>query len=254
MLSRRKKPLVTCFLLAMAAAHAGAAPSFGQALSLQGLAAGSPDAREAYAAFAAGDIEAMERHAINGMESDPSNAVHYLLAGMAYTRKYNARAAVRMFNRAEELNPALAPMILAERRGGWALMSAQGTRLLTRGDSESALRIWTDASLLDPEAHQTHIHSAIVKLENAYFSLERALEAIERKLRVGDVGPEETERLRALASMTRVHMRTIEFINAEQEGMRPPPASARSTSRKGIAAVAAAAAALLLVAGFAVSR
>jgi tetratricopeptide (TPR) repeat protein len=95
--------------------------------------------------------------ALEGVEADPTNPVHYLLAGMAYMRLSDFVAADSMFDRAQSIYPAYELDIEPQREAGWGEAFNAGLAAYADGDVEGTITHWRDAiALYDlrPAAHR----------------------------------------------------------------------------------------------------
>lgn len=123
--------------------------------------------------------------ALEGTRADPTNPIHWFLAGSAYARLERYADADSMFAVAERIYPAYELDIEPERESAWAVAFNAGVEAFGNGDSEGAMRAWRDAiaiSDLRPEAHlnvgkllagEGRYAEAIAAYEGALASLDR---------------------------------------------------------------------------------
>lgn len=95
--------------------------------------------------------------ALEGIESDPENAVHYYLAGTAYARLGVLEEADAMFDQAERIYPAYELEVEPERAAAWAVALNDGLEAFNVGELDAATEAWQRAAHiydLRPEAHR----------------------------------------------------------------------------------------------------
>jgi tetratricopeptide (TPR) repeat protein len=95
--------------------------------------------------------------ALEGVEADPANPVHYLLAGMAHLRLGNYAQADTMFDEAQRIYPAYELDIEPQREAAWGEAFNAGLAAYAEGDVEGTIEHWNDATTLydlRPEAHR----------------------------------------------------------------------------------------------------
>lgn len=183
--------VVTAFLTACATAAPGEAGQRGRddahtreasvALAQAALADG-PEAREHY--------ERALASALNAIERDPLNPRAYLVAGQAAVGIEQWVQADTMFARAEDLSPALADQIEAEREEAWVLAYNLGAEAVTAGDHAAALERFRGADVVyqgRPEARLMLgiLHSQQGDRAAAIAAYRGALEILDRGLPEG---------------------------------------------------------------------
>lgn len=95
--------------------------------------------------------------ALEGIEADPPNPIHYYLAGAAYARLGRTVAADSMFVEAERIYPAYELDIEPEREQAWAEAFNEGIEAFGTDDIDGALEAWRRAAAvydLQPDAHR----------------------------------------------------------------------------------------------------
>jgi tetratricopeptide (TPR) repeat protein len=95
--------------------------------------------------------------ALEGIETDPANPIHYFLAGSAYSRLGRYEDAHDMFSEAQRIYPAYDLDVEPERQSAWAEAFNAGLQAYASGDIEGTIRSWEQAVLiydLQPEAHR----------------------------------------------------------------------------------------------------
>jgi len=95
--------------------------------------------------------------ALEGIEADPPNPVHYLLAGMAYLRLDDYVSADSMFDQAQRIYPAYELDIEPQREAAWGEAFNAGLAAYADGDVDGTITRWKDAIVLydlRAEAHR----------------------------------------------------------------------------------------------------
>ena len=133
-----------------------------------------------------GEEEAALAQALEGMEADPGNSIHYFLAGVAGSRLGAYRDAHRWFVEAERIYPAYELDIEPEREAAWARAFNAGLEAYARGDADAAAEDWlraTEIYDLQPAAHR-NLASLLVELgrrDEAIRVYRAALRGLERR-------------------------------------------------------------------------
>lgn len=128
---------------------------------------------------------ALER-AREGIADDPSNPIHYFLAGIAAARLGQYVSADSMFAVAQSIYPAYALDIEPEREAAWGQAFNEGLQAYEEGDVGRTIDIWTGAALifdLRPEAHR-NLASLLIsegRYEEAIDIFERALAGLAKQ-------------------------------------------------------------------------
>ncbi len=95
--------------------------------------------------------------ALEGIEADPLNPIHYYLAGTAHARLGETGEADAMFIEAERIYPAFELDIEPERERAWAEAFNEGIEAFDLDDITGALDAWARAAAvydLQPDAHR----------------------------------------------------------------------------------------------------
>ncbi len=104
-----------------------------------------------------GESERALELAQEGIEADPSNPIHYFLAGTASARTERYAKADSLFDEAERLYPAYELGIEPERESAWAEAFSAGAEAYAEGNLSEAKVAWQGAVHiyhLRPEAHR----------------------------------------------------------------------------------------------------
>ena len=133
-----------------------------------------------------GEEEAALAQALEGIEADPGNSIHYFLAGVAGARLGDYRDAHRWFVEAERIYPAYELDIEPEREAAWARAFNAGLEAYARGERDAAAEHWLRATAiydLQPAAHR-NVASLLVELgrrDEAIRVYQDALRGLERR-------------------------------------------------------------------------
>ncbi len=131
------------------------------------------------------NVERALELALEGLEIDPANPVHYYLAGTAYARLGETDEADAMFVDAERIYPAYELDIEPEREQAWAVAFNEGIAAFDLDDIPRAMEAWNRAVRiydLRPDAHRNlavilagegRYDEAIEIYERAFIGLER---------------------------------------------------------------------------------
>ncbi|MXY32224.1 MAG: tetratricopeptide repeat protein [Gammaproteobacteria bacterium] len=133
-----------------------------------------------------GEEQAALAQALEGIEADPGNSIHYFLAGVAGARLGDYRDAHRWFVEAERIYPAYELDIEPEREAAWARAFNAGLEAYARGETDAAAEHWlraTEIYDLQPAAHR-NLASLLVELgrrDEAIRVYQDALRGLERR-------------------------------------------------------------------------
>lgn len=137
--------------------------------------------------------------ALEGIEVDPDNPVHYFLAGSALARLGEYQRADSMFVVAEEIYPAYELQVEPERESAWAVAFNDGVEAYNEGNAEAAERAWRNATVIfsiRPEAHRNlaTLLAGEGEYEEAIEVYQEALAGLGSLPATRVLEPEETER------------------------------------------------------------
>ncbi len=133
-----------------------------------------------------GEERAALAQALEGIDVDPGNSIHYFLAGVAGARLGDYREADQWFLEAERIYPAYELDIEPEREAAWARAFNAGLEAYAAGALEAAAEHWVEATTiydLRPAAHR-NLASLLVELgreAEAIRVYEDALAGLERR-------------------------------------------------------------------------
>ncbi len=123
--------------------------------------------------------------ALEGVQADTTNPIHYYLAGLAYLRLGEYGAADSMLVEAERIYPAYAIAIEPEREAAWVQAFNSGIEAFGGGDWETTIDRWREATLvydLRPDAHATlaNVLAADGQYDSAIAVYRQGLSGLER--------------------------------------------------------------------------
>ena len=166
---------------------------------------------------------ALER-ALGGIDSEPANPIHYLLAGLAYAQFAQYSEADAMFTDAQRIYPAYELDIAPQREAAWIELFNQGIAAYSEGDVEGAIEAWELAEMmwdLRPDASlnlgglfkdQRRWNDAIGAYQRAIAGLER--KPVTRVLPQEELHAREEQRIRTEASLAELLLFTERFAEA----------------------------------------
>jgi len=162
---------------------------------------------------------------ILGMEEEPGNPIHYLLAGLAHVRLEAYEKADAMFTAAQQIYPAYELEIEPEREAAWIDLFNEGIAAYTDGDIEGTIEAWELAAMmwnLRPDASlnlatlfdgEGRWDEAIGAYRNAVMGLERG--PVTRMLSQEELQEREDLRMRTEGSLTQLLLFRERFAEAE---------------------------------------
>ena len=163
--------------------------------------------------------------ALLGVDSDPENPIHYMLAGFAHVRLAQYDEADVMFTAAERIYPAYELDIAPEREAAWIELFNAGIEAHAGGDLEGTIEAWEGAERmwdLRPDASlnlaglfegEGRWDDAIEAYRGAIASLERR--PVTRVLAQEELQAREDLRIRSEKSLTKLLLFTERFAEAE---------------------------------------
>ncbi len=167
---------------------------------------------------------ALER-ALLGVDSEPENPIHYMLAGLAHVRLAQYNEADAMFTEAQRIYPAYELNIAPEREVAWMELFNAGVAAYAEGDLESTIAAWGQAEMmwdLRPEAslNLAKLFKNEVRWNDAIGAYQRAIVGLERQPVTRVLPREELEarddlRIRTEESLTQLFLFTERFAEAE---------------------------------------
>ncbi len=163
--------------------------------------------------------------ALDGIEHDPENPIHYFLAGVAYARSEDYVHADSMFKAAEDIYPAYEIDIEPQREAAWGQAFNAGLEAYEDGDTERTLELWQQAALmydLRPEAHRNlaSLLSSEGRYRDAIRVYREALAGLDKRpvtrvLGDADVQERDEARFQIEGSLAQLLLLTGQFADAE---------------------------------------
>lgn len=170
------------------------------------------------------DTRALER-ALLGIDSDPENPIHYLLAGIAHRRLAQYGEADAMFTEAERIYPAYELDTVPEREAAWIVLFNAGIATYAEGDVEGTIRTWEQADMMwdlrpDASLNLANLFNNEGRWDDAIGAYQRAVAGLERRpvtrvLTQEELQAREEQRIRTEESLTQVLLFTDRFAEAE---------------------------------------
>jgi len=170
------------------------------------------------------DARALER-ALLGVDSDPENPIHYLLAGIAYRRLAQYGEADAMFTEAERIYPAYELDTAPEREAAWIALFNAGIATYAEGDVEGTIRAWEQADMMwdlrpDASLNLANLFNNEGRWDDAIRAYQRAVAGLERRpatrvLTQEELQAREDQRIRTEESLTQLLLFTDRFAEAE---------------------------------------
>ncbi len=172
------------------------------------------------------DLEARALgRALLGVESEPGNPVHYLLAGIAHIRLAQYDEAHAMFTEAERIYPAYELDTAPEREAAWIELFNAGIATYAEGDLEGAIEAWEQAEMMWDLRPDASLNLAILfngedRWDDAIGAYKRAVAGLERRpvtrvLPQEELQAREDLRVRTEESLTQLLLFTDRFAEAE---------------------------------------
>jgi tetratricopeptide (TPR) repeat protein len=173
-----------------------------------------------------GNLERGLELALEGIDADPENPVHFFLAGTAYARLGgHEREAVEMFEEAQRIYPAYELDVQPEEERAWAEAFNEGITAFDLGDIEKAKEAWTRATLIYDLRPDAHRNLAVLlagegRYDEAVDLYHRALEGLEEApathvLEERELGEREETRLSMEENLAQLLLYTRRYAEAE---------------------------------------
>lgn len=172
-----------------------------------------------------GRLDRALQQALEGVESDAGNPIHYFVAGTAHARLGHYEDAHRMFIEAQRLYPAYELDIEPERESAWAEAFNEGLEAFGEGDIERTIAAWQEAALIydrRPEAHRNLgiLLAQEARYEEAIVAYRRGIAGLDRRPATRVLPPAEiqarTETMLSMeANLAQLLLFTSQFAEAE---------------------------------------
>ena len=170
------------------------------------------------------DARALELSLL-GIESDPGNPIHYMLAGMAHVRLEHYSESDAMFTEAQRIFPAYELDIEPEREAAWIDLFNEGIAAYAEGDVEGTIEAWERAGMMwdlrpDASLNLATLFDGEGRWDDAIRAHQRVIAGLERSpvtrvLTLEEIQEREDLRIRSEKSLTQLLLFTERFAEAE---------------------------------------
>ena len=160
-----------------------------------------------------------------GIEAEPENPIHYLLAGLAHARLSRYTEADAMFIEAQRIYPAYELEIEPEREALWIELFNAGIAAYTEGDVEATIEAWRLAGMIwdlrpDASLNLATLFNGEGRWDDAIWALERVIVGLSRGPVTRPLTPDELQmrkdlKLRSEKRLTQLLLFTERFAEAE---------------------------------------
>jgi tetratricopeptide (TPR) repeat protein len=160
-----------------------------------------------------------------GVDDEPGNPVHYMLAGLAYARLLQYDEADSMFTVAQGMYPAYELEIEPEREAIWIDLFNAGVAAYAEGDIERTIAAWDQAGRMwdlrpDASLNLATLFNGEARWDDAIWAYQRVVAGLERRPVTRPLRPEEVlarEELRRTSeeSLIQLLLFTERFAEAE---------------------------------------
>ena len=163
--------------------------------------------------------------ALLGIESEPENAIHYMLAGLSYSRLDRYEESDAMFTEAQRIYPAYELDIEPEREAAWIVLFNRGIAAYTDEDIEGTVEAWELAGMMwdlrpDASLNLATLFDGEGRWDEAIAAYKRVVVGLERDPVTRVLEPEEVRiredlRMRSEESLTQLLLFRERFAEAE---------------------------------------
>ncbi len=163
--------------------------------------------------------------ALLGVEAEPKNPIHYLLAGIAHVRLAQYREAHAMFTEAERIYPAYELHTAPEREAAWIALFNLGIAAYAEGDIEGTIEAWEQAEMMwdlrpDASLNLVALYKDEGRWDDAIRAYQRAVASLERTPVTRVLPPEElrertVQKIQTERSLAQLFLFTERFAEAE---------------------------------------
>ena len=160
-----------------------------------------------------------------GIEAEPGNPIHYMLAGLAHMRLQEYSEADAMFNEAQQIYPAYELEIEPEREAAWIELFNAGIAAFAEGDVERTIEAWEMAGAMwdlrpDATLNLASLFDAEGRWDDAIEAYQRVITGLEREPVTRQLAEEERKeredlRNRGEQTLTQLLLFTERFAQAE---------------------------------------
>ena len=163
--------------------------------------------------------------ALLGVDDEPENPIHYMLAGLAHTRLAQYDEADAMFTEAQRIYPAYELDIEPEREAAWIELFNEGIAAYTDGNVEGTIEAWERAGMMwdlrpDASLNLATLFNGEGRWDDAIWAYQRVVTGLERMpvtrvLSQDELQAREDLRIRSEGSLTQLLLFTERFAEAE---------------------------------------
>ena len=160
-----------------------------------------------------------------GIEAEPGNPIHYMMAGLAHMRLVEYSQADAMFNEAQRIYPAYELDIEPEREAAWIELFNAGIAAYAEGDVEGTIEAWEMAGLMwdlrpDASLNLATLFNGEGRWDDAIEAHKRVIaglgrEPVTRRLAEEELQEREDLRMGSEQSLTQLLLFTERFAEAE---------------------------------------
>ena len=160
-----------------------------------------------------------------GIEAEPGNPIHYMMAGLAHMRLEEYSQADAMFNEAQRIYPAYELDIEPEREAAWIELFNAGIAAYAEGDVERTIEAWEMAGVMwdlrpDASLNLATLFNGEGRWDDAIEAHKRVIaglgrEPVTRRLAEEELQEREDLRMRSELSLTQLLLFTERFAEAE---------------------------------------
>ena len=163
--------------------------------------------------------------ALLGVDAEPENPIHYVLAGLAHVRLLQYGEADAMFTEAQRIYPAYELEIEPEREAAWIDLFNQGIAAYADGDVERTIEAWEQAGTMwdlrpDASLNLATLFNGEGRWDDAIWAYQTVVAGLERKpvtrvLTQDEIQQREALKLSSEKSLTQLLLFTERFAEAE---------------------------------------
>ena len=160
-----------------------------------------------------------------GVDDDPENPIHYMLAGLAHARLLQYDEADAMFTEAQRIFPAYELDIEPEREAAWIDLFNQGIAAFADGNVERTIEVWEQAGTIwdlrpDASLNLATLFNGEGRWDDAIWAYRRVVAGLGRRpvtrvLTQDEIQQREDLKLSSEKSLTQLLLFTERFAEAE---------------------------------------
>ena len=172
-----------------------------------------------------GLLERGLEQAFLGIDDEPENPIHYLLAGLAYARLAQYGEADAMFTEAQRIYPAYELEVEPEREAAWIALFNEGIAAYADGNVERTIEAWEQAGAMwdfrpDASLNLANLFNGEGRWDDAIGAYQRVVTGLERRpvtrtLTQDELRAREDLRISSEKNLTQLLLFTERFTEAE---------------------------------------